>query len=371
MKSHWQYLKYIVRHKWYVFQECRKLGIIWRGITHDLSKFRLDEWLPYLRKFYGTWPKQTELNVYEKTYIWPRTQEDVDMDFDRAWLRHIHRNSHHWQYWLYVGIDNITGRYYNASDKRRVCQCQSFNARNEKSAQSADLNGHVPTFSMGDRLDDFAKSIMLFLPRSIKKNISKISVVGTENEMPKIRRNIGNGRKTSWYDAVGRYWNIMVEPLQNVIVAAMNIMSFYHLIILTVMEQNGGGFIQEEWADFTHTDGSSKIVSRQDSVSYATTVTCPTDFIVTVPIRKTSILAYDDGSIKCLACSQILPNLALLPLCMPYDDTLEMIADWRGAGKAQGKGDNTIAWYKENKHNIKVNDQTRYTVERLLYGEAK
>lgn len=97
---HRQYLRYILRHKWYVFQECRRLGITWRGITHDLSKFRPDEWLPYARYFYGTFPKQAELTAYEKTYFDPRTQEQVSAEFDRAWLLHQHRNAHHWQHWL-------------------------------------------------------------------------------------------------------------------------------------------------------------------------------------------------------------------------------------------------------------------------------
>ena len=98
--SHLKYLRYILLHKWYVFQECRKAGITWRGICHDLSKFRPDEWFPYLRKFYGTWPKQADLSVYEKTYFWPRTQEDIDFEFNEAWLKHIHRNPHHWQWYI-------------------------------------------------------------------------------------------------------------------------------------------------------------------------------------------------------------------------------------------------------------------------------
>ena len=26
--------------------------------------------------------------------------EKINRDFDKAWLYHIHRNKHHWQYWL-------------------------------------------------------------------------------------------------------------------------------------------------------------------------------------------------------------------------------------------------------------------------------
>jgi len=75
-----RYLSYLVRHKWFVFLACCKLGIPWQGITHDLSKFRADEFWPYLRHFY--------------------LHEPEAIGFNRAWLRHIHRNPHHWQHWI-------------------------------------------------------------------------------------------------------------------------------------------------------------------------------------------------------------------------------------------------------------------------------
>ncbi len=80
---------YIWRHRWYVFIECCKLGIIWRGIVHDLSKYRLSEWKPYTNHFF----KFTD------------DGDHPDLPFDTAWLHHIHRNRHHWQYWI-VREDN-------------------------------------------------------------------------------------------------------------------------------------------------------------------------------------------------------------------------------------------------------------------------
>lgn len=88
MKRHWQYLKYVLRHKWFVFKACLQLGVpLWIAILHDWDKFLPDEWLPYARTFYA--PDGTK-----------RYQENVD--FARAWMKHQHRNKHHWQYWLMV-----------------------------------------------------------------------------------------------------------------------------------------------------------------------------------------------------------------------------------------------------------------------------
>jgi len=94
LKAHWKYFKYVVRHKWFVFLEAWKLGIVWCGIVHDLSKFRPSEWFPYVHYFYG--PKfggRDETGYYRPT-------DTGDDAFDFAWLLHQKRNRHHWQWWL-------------------------------------------------------------------------------------------------------------------------------------------------------------------------------------------------------------------------------------------------------------------------------
>lgn len=77
---YWRYLKYVLVHKWYVFLECLKTGQIIHGITHDMSKFRPSEFIPYARWFYGG-------------------EHNVDA-FGIAWCYHQHRNKHHWDYWV-------------------------------------------------------------------------------------------------------------------------------------------------------------------------------------------------------------------------------------------------------------------------------
>lgn len=88
--KHLKYLFFVIRHRWYVFVECCKLGIIWRGITHDLSKFRLSEWCAYADFFYGR-----ELKGYFDSITIQRREKSLEF----AWLDHIHRNPHHWQHW--------------------------------------------------------------------------------------------------------------------------------------------------------------------------------------------------------------------------------------------------------------------------------
>ena len=95
MIPHLRYLSYVLRHKWFVFLECCRLGIPLLGVFHDWSKFRPSEWLPYVRYFYGS----KRVNIRDGTGYYKPT-DTGDADFDLAWLWHQHRNAHHWQHWV-------------------------------------------------------------------------------------------------------------------------------------------------------------------------------------------------------------------------------------------------------------------------------
>lgn len=89
-----KYLRYIVLHKWFVMLECFRVGLIWRGIVHDWTKFTPREFIPYANHFYGG-----EKTVRSSSgYYNPRDTGDIK--FDMAWFWHQKRNDHHWQYWI-------------------------------------------------------------------------------------------------------------------------------------------------------------------------------------------------------------------------------------------------------------------------------
>ena len=102
MKKHLNYLRYVLRHKWYVFLWCVHYGIPFAGIVHDLSKFHSREWFPYVDKFYGgPWPEENTAGMkYYLSDPWYGTQRWVDARFDAAWNHHQKRNPHHHQYWV-------------------------------------------------------------------------------------------------------------------------------------------------------------------------------------------------------------------------------------------------------------------------------
>lgn len=91
------YLKYVLKHKYYVFIECTKYGLYWQGLIHDLSKFKPSEFIPYAKFFYEEngekKTKQDKTGYYKPT-------DTGNKAFDIAWLHHQNRNPHHWQYWI-------------------------------------------------------------------------------------------------------------------------------------------------------------------------------------------------------------------------------------------------------------------------------
>lgn len=88
-KRHLAYLRYIYRHKKFVFLAGLKTKApIWRLLIHDWTKLLPKEWFPYAEVFY---------NEDGSNRRFHSTKE-----FDSAWNHHIHWNKHHWQYWVLI-----------------------------------------------------------------------------------------------------------------------------------------------------------------------------------------------------------------------------------------------------------------------------
>lgn len=97
MRGHWEYLKYVLCHKWHVGLELLKAGMVLRAILHDWDKLLPSMFFPYSRYFYlpdgSQRPRRDATGHYKPT----GTGDDA---FDRAWLEHANRSRHHWQFWI-------------------------------------------------------------------------------------------------------------------------------------------------------------------------------------------------------------------------------------------------------------------------------
>ncbi len=84
-KSFWGHFCTITRHRHTVIRHCRKAGIFWQGLRHDLSKYSLTEFLQGVRYYQGTRS--------------PNEAEREELGFSLAWMHHKGRNQHHFEYW--------------------------------------------------------------------------------------------------------------------------------------------------------------------------------------------------------------------------------------------------------------------------------
>lgn len=110
MRAHISYLKYVLRHKLFVFIAGCRIGpprgfpvlrhVRWgvQLLVHDWSKFTPREWSPYVHHFFNADGTRRSVRRPDGGYD-PNKQ---GIAFQTAWLSH-QRNLHHWQAWISVG----------------------------------------------------------------------------------------------------------------------------------------------------------------------------------------------------------------------------------------------------------------------------
>lgn len=80
-----KHFKTITKHRHLVLKHCKKAGILWQGLRHDLSKYTPSEFITGAKYYQGTRsPNEIEREIY---------------GYSPAWLHHKGRNKHHYEYW--------------------------------------------------------------------------------------------------------------------------------------------------------------------------------------------------------------------------------------------------------------------------------
>ena len=75
----------ITRHRNRVIAHCKKAGIFWQGLFHDMSKYSPVEFWNGAKYYLGDQS--------------PNVGERKDKGYSSAWLHHKGRNRHHFEYW--------------------------------------------------------------------------------------------------------------------------------------------------------------------------------------------------------------------------------------------------------------------------------
>ncbi len=81
----WGHFKTITLHRHEVIKNCRRAGILWQGLFHDLSKYMPSEFICGIKFYQG-----------DRS---PNDAERRRNGYSLAWMHHKGRNKHHFEYW--------------------------------------------------------------------------------------------------------------------------------------------------------------------------------------------------------------------------------------------------------------------------------
>ena len=112
----------ITKHRWMVRKHCFKVGLYWQGLTHDLSKYTLQEFRSGIRYYQGTRS--------------PNSRERELKGYSLAWMHHKGRNKHHFEYWTDLSIKTrryeavpMPPKYFVEMVMDRIAACKIYHGK--------------------------------------------------------------------------------------------------------------------------------------------------------------------------------------------------------------------------------------------------
>ena len=124
-----EHLRTVSRHRRLVRHYCLRLGLVWQGLTHDLSKYSPTEFWRSAKYYQG--------------YRSPNDQERKENGVSLSWLHHKGRNRHHYEYWTDMNRETkcyepvpMPRRYFveMVIDRRAACMTYQGKAYRDDSA---------------------------------------------------------------------------------------------------------------------------------------------------------------------------------------------------------------------------------------------
>ena len=140
LRNLWHHFLLITRHRHKVIAHCKKAGILWQGLRHDLSKYSPTEFIPGVKYYQGNRS--------------PNEKEREILGYSLAWLHHKGRNRHHFEYWTDYSLtgEGIVGvempkRYVAEMFCDRIAACRVYQGEKYTDASPYDYyqgsKGHI------------------------------------------------------------------------------------------------------------------------------------------------------------------------------------------------------------------------------------
>lgn len=123
LKNVWEHFKTITHHRNLVCKGCFRVGLIWQGLTHDLSKYSPDEFCRGVHYYQGTRS--------------PNAAEREEKGYSEAWMHHKGRNRHHYEYWTDLSLEtkqyesvHMPRKYLVEMVMDRIAACKVYQGEN-------------------------------------------------------------------------------------------------------------------------------------------------------------------------------------------------------------------------------------------------
>ena len=118
----YDHLHTVNTHRRWVRRYCFKLGLVWQGLIHDLSKYSPTEFWRSVKYYQG--------------YRSPNDAERIANGVSLSWLHHKGRNRHHFEYWIdyclrengsvYIGGCKMPKKYVAEMFCDRIAACRVY-----------------------------------------------------------------------------------------------------------------------------------------------------------------------------------------------------------------------------------------------------
>ena len=158
----WGHLKTITKHRFLVMKHCFKVGLYWRGLTHDLSKYSPTEFWAGVKYYQGTRS--------------PNVAEREDKGYSRAWMHHKGRNKHHFEYWTDLrpgtheyGPVPMPTKYLVEMCMDRIAACKTYHGKAYKDSDPIDYLNH-------------ARDSYLMHPETMRKTVYLLTMLAEKGE---------------------------------------------------------------------------------------------------------------------------------------------------------------------------------------------
>ena len=180
----WQHFKTITKHRMMVCGGCFCMGLLWQGLTHDLSKYSPTEFRQGARYYQGVRS--------------PNAAEREDKGYSEAWMHHKGRNRHHYEYWtdmnpqskIYEAVP-MPRKYLAEMVADRIAACKVYEG--EK---------YTPGSALAYLMRSREKNLMN--PRTRQELEFLLTMLQDEGEKKTfryIRKNVLKGRPFPWEDS--------------------------------------------------------------------------------------------------------------------------------------------------------------------------